>query len=73
MTSNDQQTSSTEDILKQIEKDKTSSYFKQDILAKGPAYQLSKTKPDMIEQVHADGTVLIGRFENGEFVPLRQR
>jgi hypothetical protein len=57
------------DILKKAEEDQASGNFKRDIFVDGPAYQASKTKPGMIEQVHANGTVLIGHFENGQFIP----
>jgi len=59
----------TADILKKAEEDQASGDFKRDILTKGSAYQASKTKPGMIEQVHADGSVLIGHFENRQFIP----
>ncbi len=59
----------TQDILKCIEEDKTSGNFKRDVWANGPAYQTSKTRPDIIEQVHADGTVILGNFKNSEFIP----
>ena len=35
----------------------------------GPAYQASKINPEMIEEIHPDGTVILGDFQNGEFVP----
>lgn len=32
-------------------------------------YQASRDHPRYLEQIHADGRVIVGRFENGQFKP----
>lgn len=33
-------------------------------------YQASTSAPGLLEQIHPDGTVIIGQFRDGQFVPL---
>ncbi|MBU3071336.1 ParD-like family protein [Aestuariicella sp. G3-2] len=35
-------------------------------------YQASSTHPGLLEQVHPDGTILVGQFQNGCFEPVEQ-
>ena len=36
-------------------------------------YQASLSHPGYIEQIHPDGLVVVGRFENGTFVPAKDQ
>lgn len=60
---------STANIVKKIQEDKASAGFKRDTLKHGPAYQIAKTRPDMIQQITPDDTVITGHFQNGMFIP----
>ncbi len=57
-----------ENVFAALERDRESGALSQAITAGGIRYQASRAQPGLLEQVHPDGTKVIGQFVNGQFV-----
>lgn len=59
-------------IMASVMMDRQTGALTQTLLSQGPAYQASKSHPGMLEQVHADGRVVLGTYKGGRFVPVEE-
>ena len=57
----------SEQLFADMESQRQAGTLNHFIQRQHPVYQACKSQPGMLEQVLPDGTVNIGRFQNGEF------
>lgn len=55
-----------DEVFGHVERDR--DQFAQELTLSGVAYQASRSRPGYLEAVYPDGRVVIGLFENGQFV-----
>ena len=60
-------TANPDDVFERLQRDRKSGALSEAIAAKSIRYQACANHPGLLEQVHPDGRVLIGQFNNGEF------
>ncbi|MDF1644046.1 MAG: hypothetical protein P1U80_07660 [Pseudomonadales bacterium] len=61
-----------DDLFAALEQDRKSGTLAASISAAEVRYQASVAYPGQLEQVHADGSVIVGQFSMGVFTPLSQ-
>ena len=59
-----------DDVFANLDRDRSSGALSEAIQSNTIRYQASKTHPGMLEQIHPDGTSIIGQFKNGQFIAL---
>lgn len=59
-----------DDVFAELEHDRASGKLRDAIFNGSPRYQASINQPGMLECVTPEGEVIVGQFENGQFVPL---
>jgi hypothetical protein len=52
-----------------LEDDRVAGCLQDNITSSSLRYQASAQYPGMLEQIALDGTVIVGQFENGKFIP----
>lgn len=59
-----------EDVFAALECERDAGTLAQSVTGSVVRYQASTSHPGQLEQVAADGTVIVGQFGNGVFTPL---
>lgn len=54
-------------VFAQLARQRASGELAQQVTASPVRYQASSQHPGRLEQIHPDGSVVVGQFENGEF------
>ena len=54
----------------ELDQKRSSGAIEHAIASNSVRYQSSASNPGCLEQVSPDGTVIVGRFTNGQFEPL---
>lgn len=67
---NDNVTVNANALLAEIDQARDSGTLSKSIVSDQIRYQASIARPGYLEQVSPDGSVVVGMFENGEFIPL---
>lgn len=62
----------TNDVFKSLENDRSMGNLVNNITSSPLQYQVSETHPKYLEQIDINGTITIGRFDNGIFQPLKE-
>lgn len=57
------------DVFAGLELARASGRLSRDVTSSSLRYQASQNMPGLLEQISADGRVITGRFENGQFLP----
>lgn len=58
-----------ESVFAQLEASRDSGELSDNLTHSSMRYQVSTTRPGKLEQIAPDGTVTVGQFQNGEFIP----
>lgn len=58
-----------DDVFSALEQDRNSGKLSQNCTTTGFRYQSSNQFPGYLERINEDGTISVGQFTNGEFVP----
>ncbi len=57
-------------VFASLERDRESGVLTQQVSTSAVRYQAAKDHTGLLEQVGLDGSIRIGRFENGTFIPV---
>ena len=57
-------------LFSELDQKRVSGALEQAIASNSVRYQASATQPGCLEQVNPDGSLVVGRFTNGQFEPL---
>lgn len=60
---------SSADVFSDLNKSRADGTLTTFVSSAPVCYQASSSTPGLLEQIHADGTKILGRFSSGEFVP----
>ncbi len=58
-------------VFAELEQKRESGALREAIASGCIRYQSSGTHPGLLEQVHPDGAIVVGQFNNGQFEPLQ--
>lgn len=59
-----------DNLFEALEEDRVNGCLQDNITSSSLRYQASAQHSGMLEQIASDGTVTVGQFENGKFMPL---
>lgn len=60
------------EIFQSLEDDRASGMLPQTVTGSVLKYQASLTHPGYLEQIHPDGRIQTGKFQNGEFIAINE-
>lgn len=59
-----------EEVFAALQRDRDAGTLASSVSSSPVRYQVSSTHPGQLEQIGADGQVLVGQFSNGVFTPI---
>lgn len=59
-----------DDVMAELERRQRNGTLMRVVIQSYPCYQASPTHPDLLEQISADGTRILGQFKDNEFKAL---
>ncbi|MCA9576211.1 MAG: hypothetical protein R3B40_13220 [Polyangiales bacterium] len=62
-----------EAVFDALERDRETGELARTVTTSTLRYQASRAHPGLLEQHRPDGTILVGRFQDGAFVPVDER
>ena len=60
------------DVFANLNNDRSRGLLSHKVCESAINYQSSTTHPGLLDQINSDGSVITGRFTNGQFEPIKQ-